>query len=107
MEIDMISLGKRIRYIRKKKDWTIETLSDKSKISAVYISQIETGTRVGSLETLISLSNALEVSIEDFLVDSLLYTNAEGKSKHEDDLSYPSSTVVRTSLASSSRMLKM
>ncbi len=88
MEIDMISLGKRIRFIRKKKEWTIEILSEKSKISAVYISQIETGTRVGSLETLIALSNALEVSIEDILVDSLLVTNAGGKSKHEEDLSY-------------------
>ena len=88
MEIDMISLGKRIRSIRKKKKWTIEKLSEKSKISSVYISQIETGTRIGSLETLIALSNALEVSIEDILIDSLLFTNAEKKTKHEDDLSY-------------------
>ena len=35
MEIDMISLGKRIRFICKKKEWTIEILSEKSKISAV------------------------------------------------------------------------
>ncbi len=88
MEIDMISLGKRLRAIRKKRKWTIEVLSEKSKISAVYISQIETGTRVGSLETLITLCNALEVSIEDILIDSLLFTNAGNRSKHEDDLSY-------------------
>ena len=88
MEIDMVSLGMRIRNIRKRKKWTIEILSEKTGISTVLISQIENGTRTGRLETLITIANALEVSIEDILVDSLLFTNAEGKTKHEDDFSY-------------------
>ena len=88
MEVDMVSLGMRIRKIRKRKKLTLEQLSEMTDISTVLISQIENGTRTGRLDTLITISNALEVSIEDILVDSLLYTNAEGKSKHEDDLSY-------------------
>lgn len=88
MEVDMVSLGKRIRNIRKRKKWTLEMLSEKTGISTVLLSQIENGSRTGKLNTLITISNALEVSIEDILVDSLLFTNAEGKSRHEDDLSY-------------------
>ncbi len=88
MEVDMISLGKRIRNIRKRKKWTLEMLSERTGFSIVLLSQIENGTRTGKLDTLITIANALEVSIEDILIDSLLFTNAGNRSKHEDDLSY-------------------
>ncbi len=88
MEIDTDSLGKRLRNIRVKKHMTLELLGQKAGVTADYIGQIERGVRQGSTEILVKISNALEISIEDILVDSLLFTNAEGKSKHEDDFSY-------------------
>ncbi len=88
MEIDTISLGKRLRNIRLKKDMTLEQLGQKAGVTADYIGQIERGVRLGSMEMLVKIVNAIGVSIEDILVDSLLVTNAGGKSKHEEDLSY-------------------
>ena len=88
MEIDMDSLGKRLRSIRTKKQMTLEELGEKIGFSQAFLGQIERGERVGSLESLVKIANALEVSIEDFLVDSLVTTNAEIKPKHVDDFSY-------------------
>lgn len=84
MEVDIISLGKRLRHIRKKKGYTLESFGEKSGFSFVFLSQIERGQRTGSVDTLVSIANALEVSIEDLLVDSLIVTN----SKIYDDLTY-------------------
>lgn len=88
MEIDIVSLGKRLRSIRKNRNMTLDELGEKTGLTPEFIGQIERGLKIGKLDSLVAISNALEVSIEDILVDSLLFTNAEGKSKHEEDLSY-------------------
>ncbi len=88
MELDIISLGKRLRNIRLRNGMTIEELSKKSGLSKNLIAQIERGEKKGSIESLVAISNVLEISIEDLLTDSLLFTNAESKSKTADDFSY-------------------
>ena len=88
MEIDMASLGKRLRNIRMRKGITLGELGDKIGVTHAFLSQIERGERGIRLESLVRISNALEVSIEDLLADSLLVTNAESKPKEEEDLTY-------------------
>lgn len=84
MNIDSVSLGMRIRSIRTKQNITLQVLADKVGVSVVFLSQVERGQNNGSLDTVVAIANALQVSIEELLVDSLVVTN----SKADDELSY-------------------
>ena len=88
MDIDIASLGKRLRNIRVRKNMSILELAEKSGLSKTMVAQIERGERRGSIESLVALSNTLGVSIEDLLADSLLFTNAESRPKEEEDFTY-------------------
>lgn len=60
-------LGNKIREKRKHKNYTLEQLAEKIEVSTTFIGQIERAKGVPSLETLVKIANALEVSI-DYLV---------------------------------------
>lgn len=64
-------LGKRIREYRKKMNWTQEQLSENAGISLSFLGHIERGSRKASIETIVSLSNAMKVSPHYLLQDSL------------------------------------
>ncbi len=76
MQLDYVMIGNRIREVRKLKKWTQEILAEKSGIEPSNISHIERAATKLSLQTLVSIANALEVSADD-----LLYGNLE-KSSH-------------------------
>ena len=63
------NLGKRIREERLKKGLTQEQLAEKVDISLNFMSLIENGKNM-SVQTLINLANALDVSIDYLLNDS-------------------------------------
>lgn len=65
------ALGKRIRAHRKLCRMTQEQLSEQAGISLSFLGHIERGTRKASLETLVSLANALKISTDMLLQDSL------------------------------------
>ena len=88
MELDMVSLGKRLRNIRLQKGMTLDELAEKSGVSSTLIAKIERAEKKGSIESLVAISNALEISIEDLLKDSLLYTHGEEWSVHIENFSY-------------------
>ena len=62
--IDYKELGKRIRAERRKKDLTQEKLAEMANISDSFMGHIERGGRTLSIETLVKLANALNLSIE-------------------------------------------
>ncbi|WHH57179.1 helix-turn-helix transcriptional regulator [Petroclostridium sp. X23] len=64
-------LGKRIKEERLKSKMTQEELAEKIALSSVYISHMECGTAKPSLETLVKVCNALDVTIDYVLMDSL------------------------------------
>lgn len=64
-------IGMRIQRLRKAHGYTQEQLSELIDRAPNYISQLERGIKSMSLETLIDLSNTLNVSPEDILLDSL------------------------------------
>lgn len=70
MKIDYVSIGKRIRILRKKFKLTQEQLAERAGISAVYISRIENGKTKMSLETLLKLSLILKVNL-DYLLSGI------------------------------------
>ncbi len=71
MSIDYISLGERIRKARKSKHMTQETLAEICSLSCAHIGHIERGTRIPSLDTIFRISQALGVSLDYLIFDSL------------------------------------
>ena len=68
-------LGEQIRKQRKLKKYTLEQLAEILDVSTTFIGQIERAKGVPSLETLVKIANALEIS-----VDSLLFENLNSNS---------------------------
>ena len=60
-------LAKRIKELRKEKDLTQEDLGKLINVTKVSICCYENGTRIPSLETIVALANAFEVSLDDLL----------------------------------------
>lgn len=59
--------GDRLRYLRKKKNWTIVDVAEKLDISRSSYAGYETEDRKPPIEKLISLSNLYDVSVDYIL----------------------------------------
>ena len=64
-------LGKRIKQQRVLAKMTQEKLAERAGISLSFLGHIERGSRKASLDTLVRISNALQVSPSLLLQDSL------------------------------------
>lgn len=69
--MDYVALGRRIRQRRKSLGLTQEMLSIKSGVSLPFIGLIERGERKASMDTFVMLANALSLSTDVLLQDSL------------------------------------
>ena len=69
--MDYIAMGNHIRTQRRKQKITQEALATRVGLSASFLGHIERGSRIASLETLVAICNALDVSPEYLLFDSL------------------------------------
>lgn len=72
MELDYKAIGKRIKIARIKADLTQEQLAENVSLSVSHMSNIETGTTKVSLTALVSIANALSVSVDNLLADNLV-----------------------------------
>lgn len=72
MELDYKAIGKRIKIARIKADLTQERLAEMVEISPTHMSNIETGTTRVSLTAIVSLANALSVTVDDLLCDNVV-----------------------------------
>ena len=77
MELDYKAIGKRIKIARIKADMKQEHLAEKSGLSPTHISNVETGTTKVSLSSIVSLANALGVTVDDLLCDSLIHARVQ------------------------------
>lgn len=75
MDINYISIGKRIRELRSEKKWTQAFLAEKSGIEPSNISHIERAATKLSLPTLISVANALEVGLDELVYGTIVKSN--------------------------------
>lgn len=71
MPLNIFELGNRIRDCRKQKLMTQETLAERIDRTPTYLSYVENGSKCLSLETFIDVANALDVTADDLLQDSL------------------------------------
>ncbi len=76
MSIDYKSIGKRIKAARIRLDMTQERLAEQVNLSPSHLSNIETGTTKVSLSTIVKLANALHVSVDGLLADSVVQSKA-------------------------------
>ena len=76
MDIDYKAIGKRIKITRIKQNLTQETVAYKIGITPQHMSNIETANSSVSLPTLISIANALSVSVDELLCDNILASKA-------------------------------
>ncbi|MGQ0626719.1 MAG: response regulator [Phycisphaerales bacterium] len=61
-------LGRQIRVARTERGWTLKDLSEASGVSVSQLSSVERGTHLPSMESLISISGALERLPSQWLV---------------------------------------
>ena len=77
LAIDYANIGERIRYNRIKNKMSQERLAELAAISSVHIGYLERGERVPSLETIINVANALNVSADELLAGSLIVSSVQ------------------------------
>lgn len=82
MELDYKAIGKRIKIARIKADMTQERLAEAVELSPTHLSNIETGTTRVSLNAIVTLANALSVTVDDLLCDSVI----QSKPQFEQDI---------------------
>ena len=76
MAIDYESIGKRIKHYRTEKRLSQEELAEVISTTHKHISNIETGVKGPSIEMLILIANALDVSADDLLTDNLKHSSS-------------------------------
>lgn len=82
MDLDYKAIGKRIKIARIKADMTQERLAEAVGLSPTHLSNFETGTTRVSLNAIVSLANALSVTVDDLLCDSVI----QSKPQFEQDI---------------------
>lgn len=83
VELDYKAIGQRIKIARIKIGVTQEAISEAIDITPAHMSNIETGRTKVSLPTLVSIANALSVSVDMLLCDNIHMSKVifEGEAK--------------------------
>ena len=79
--VDYKRLGERIAQTRKSQKLSQEKLAELADITATNLSHIERGKIKTSIETLVAIANALNVTSNDLLCDSLNHSTQELKNQ--------------------------
>ncbi len=69
--LDVNKLGKRIKQTRRAKHITAEAFAEKIEISVSFLREIERGSKRPSIVKFVEIANALEVSADYLLKDSI------------------------------------
>lgn len=85
--IDYEIIGLRVKHHRIRNKFSQEDLADMIGMSRISISCLERGERLPSLDSLVNLANALQVSANDLLGENLLYSEGSICGRELDILS--------------------
>jgi len=66
-KIDYVSMGHRIRNLRKDRNVTQSALAEKLEISTAYLGLLERGARIPSIDTLRRIAETLDVTLDDIV----------------------------------------
>ena len=72
MSLNYLIIGKRIKEARRKKRLSQAQLCEIVDLSDGYISYIETASKCVSLDVLVRIANALDVTVDELLAENLL-----------------------------------
>lgn len=78
--------GLAIRLMRQRLNWNQATLSEKSGISRISISKIESGKVIPNVKTVIKLCKALDITESELISNSFQTENVQ-KSNFEQEIS--------------------
>ena len=73
MNVNFKLIGKRIQEVRKQQEMTQAELAALTDMSDSYISYIETAMKQASLESLVRISNALGITVDELLSGNQLH----------------------------------
>ena len=73
MKVNFVLIGKRVRETRKQQKITQNQLAEMTELSVGYISHVETAKKKASLSALISISNALGITVDELLTGNQYY----------------------------------
>ena len=74
--MDFKLIGEKIKHIRTEKKMTQELLAEKSELSVGYISNIETAKKKVSLNAIIKICNALDISLNTLLFGNQVFCSS-------------------------------
>lgn len=84
MALNYERIGKRIQQLRKMKKLSQADLAERTGMSVSYISHIETAIKKASLESIVRIANALDVTVDQLLNGNQTGNRDEYKSElHE------------------------
>ena len=73
--LDRKALGLQVRRYREKRDLTQMQLAERADLTGTYIGYVERGEKTMSMESFVRIANALDVTPNELLADSLSYTD--------------------------------
>lgn len=91
---ELESLGKKLRDLRKKRNFTLATLSEKAKCSMGYLSQVERGQVSPTISSFKKISTALGVDMLYFFEANKPISSYVVRRRQRQKLSNPSAKVV-------------
>ncbi len=65
--LDRRQVGRRIRDARQDRGWTQAVLAEHARLSATYLSHLEHGRKQVSLEALVQIATAMDLSLNQLL----------------------------------------
>ncbi|WP_310602758.1 helix-turn-helix domain-containing protein, partial [Anaerosporobacter sp.] len=77
MSVNFVIIGKRVKEVRKQHNLTQAKLAEYANLSPQYLSQIETAKKQASLQSLISISQSLKISLDDLLIGNQVEKRSE------------------------------
>lgn len=87
MELDYQAIGMRVRRFRKAQGLTQQALAEMSDQEPSNISHIERGATKLGLPTIVNIANALGITVDDLLCDSVRCASAAFEREAADILS--------------------
>ena len=84
LAIDYENIGRHIKHYRTEKQMSQEELGNIVAVNNEHISRIEGGKKNLSLELLILIANALDVSADDLLADNLKHSSSPVRTEIHD-----------------------
>ena len=86
MAVNYKSIGDRVKRYRMDKRMSQEDLGEKVALTGQHISNIERGYKGISLEKVVDIANALDISADDLLTDSLKHSSSPVSTEIQDIL---------------------